>query len=158
MVTSAIVRDLARPELSFEIDIHAIRRTAADHERRPLADDCLLATWPQSRWVRAGKFLFLQGQSGIALKGGGFSGKGDPGTQTEQAMKNVRALVEEAGGSLEDICKITTNLTDVAYRSAVYPVIGEHLRGVHPVSTGLVMKALSRPEMDVLVDIFAVIE
>ncbi len=158
VVTSTIVKDLARPELNFEIDIHAIRRTGADHERRPLADDCLLATWPQSRSVRAGKFLFIQGQSGVALDGGGFSGKGDPGTQTEQAMQNVRVVVEEAGGSLEDICKITTNLTDVAYRSAVYPVLGEHLRGVHPVSTGLVMKALPRPEMDVLVDIFAVID
>ena len=84
--------------------------------------------------------------------------RGDPGTQTEQAMQNVRVVVEEAGGRLEDICKITTNLTDVAHRSAVYPVLGEHLRGVHPVSTGLVMKALPRPEMDVLVDIFAVID
>ena len=42
-------------------------------------------------------------------------------------------------------------------REAVYRKIGEHLKGVFPVSTGLVVSALARPEWLVEVDVTAVI-
>ena len=58
---------------------------------------------------------------------------------------------------MEDICKITPMVTDHASRAAVYPVLGRHLRGVHPTSTGLVVNALSHPELDFEIDVFAVI-
>ncbi len=48
-------------------------------------------------------------------------------------------------------------LTDPRYREAVYRVVGKWLKGVYPVSTGLVIQALARPEWVVEVDVFAVI-
>jgi enamine deaminase RidA (YjgF/YER057c/UK114 family) len=106
--------------------------------------------------VRAGNFVFLRGQVGQALDGSNV-GTGDAAAQTEQAMKNVKQLLEEQGAKLADICKITIYLTDPRYREAVYRVVGKWLKGVYPVSTGLVIQALARPEWVVEVDVFAVI-
>lgn len=157
-VTRTVVKDLARPELNFEIDVHAIlRNDGAEHVRRPSPESSSGVDWPQAQCVRAGDFLFLQGQSGLTLDRSDFAGKGNPAVQTEQAMENIRVLLEGAGSGMGDICKITTYVTDAANRRHVYPVLGRHLKGVHPASTGLVMKALSHPEMDVLIDVFAVV-
>ena len=109
-----------------------------------------------SRAVRAGNLVFLQGQTGRTFDGG-FVGKGDPAAQADNAMKCVRTLLEEAGARMEDICKITTYVTEPSYRSLVYPVIARHLKGVHVVSTGTVVKALATPEIDFEIDVFAVV-
>jgi enamine deaminase RidA (YjgF/YER057c/UK114 family) len=106
--------------------------------------------------VKAGRHIFLRGQTGFDLDGH-FVGAGDAAAQAEQAMKNVKQLLEEAGSGLDHICKITTYITDRAYREAVYNVIGRHLKGVHPCGTGLVVRGLALPEMMMEVDIDAVI-
>ena len=106
--------------------------------------------------VRAGNHIFLRGQVGQDLKGR-MVGIGDPAAQAEQAMKNVKVLLEEQGALMEDICKVTIYITDRAYREPVYRVVGKWLKGVYPVSTGLVIQALARPEWVVEVDVFAVI-
>ena len=72
-------------------------------------------------------------------------------------MRNVKPLLEEAGSRLDDICKIVIYLTDIRHREAVYAVVGRWLNGVHPVSTGLVVSALARPEWVVEIDATAVI-
>src|SRR5262249_17786058 len=76
---------------------------------------------------RAGNFIFLRGQTGFTLDHK-FVGKGDAAAQADQAMKNVKALLEEAGAKMENICKITTYITDRAYREPVYAVVGRHLK------------------------------
>jgi enamine deaminase RidA (YjgF/YER057c/UK114 family) len=107
--------------------------------------------------VRAsGTHVFLRGQVGQDLEGR-MVGVGDPAAQAEQAMKNVKTLLEEQGARLEDICKITVYITDRAYREAVYRVIGKWLKGVFPVSTGLIVQGLARPEWVMEIDAFAVI-
>ena len=106
--------------------------------------------------VKAGRHIFLRGQTGFDLEGG-FVGVGDAAAQAEQAMKNVKVLLEEAGSKLEHICKITTYIIDRGYREAVYNVIGRHLRGVYPCGTGLIVRGLALPEMLVEIDIDAVI-
>ena len=109
-----------------------------------------------SRAVRAGQFVFLQGQTGQTLDGG-FVGKGDPTAQADNAMKCVKILLEEEGARMEDICKITTYVKDHSYRELVYPVLARHLDGVYPVSTGLVVTTFGHPDTDFEIDIFAVI-
>ena len=103
-----------------------------------------------------GTQIFLRGQVGQDLEGG-MVGVGDPAAQTEQAMSNVKVLLEEQGARLEDICKITIYITDRAYREAVYRVVGKWLKGVFPVSTGLIVQGLARPEWVMEIDVWAVI-
>lgn len=106
--------------------------------------------------VKAGNLVFLRGQVGADLDGNTV-GINDPGAQAEQAMRNVALLLEEAGSKLEDICKITIYITDRAYREPVYRAIGKALEGVFPVSTGLIVQGLARPEWLMEIDVIAVI-
>ena|SRR5215203_947312 len=107
--------------------------------------------------VVAGNLVFLRGQVGQDLETSESVGIGDAAAQANQAMANVKQLLEEAGARLDDICKITVYLTDSGYREEVYRTIGRWLQGVFPVSTGLVVKSLARPEWVVEIDVFAVI-
>lgn len=106
--------------------------------------------------VRAGNLVFLRGQVGSDLEGN-LVGEGDPAAQADQAMRNVKQLLEEAGAELGDICKITVYIIEREYREPVYRSIGKWLKGVFPVSTGLIVKGLARPEWLMEIDIIAVI-
>jgi enamine deaminase RidA (YjgF/YER057c/UK114 family) len=110
-----------------------------------------------SQAVIAGNTVFLRGQVGQDLDTGESVGIGDPAAQAEQAMRNIEQLLGEAGARLDEVCKIVIYLTDIRYREPVYRVAGRWLRGVHPVSTGLVVSALARPEWLVEIDATAVI-
>lgn len=107
--------------------------------------------------VVAGNTVYLRGQVGQDLETRESVGVGDPAAQAEQAMQNIALLLDEAGAELQDIVKIVIYLTDARYRDAVYPVVGRWLKGVFPVSTGIVVTALARPEWVVEVDAIAVI-
>ena len=107
--------------------------------------------------VARGTMVFLRGQVGQDLETRESVGIGDPAAQAEKAMSNIKMLLEEAGGKLEDICKITIYITDPRYREPVYRTVGKWLKGVHPVSTGLIITGLARPEWVVEVDAIAVI-
>ena len=98
--------------------------------------------------VARGRMVFVRGQVGQDL---------DTAAQAHQAMSNIERLLGEAGASLQHICKITIYLTDQRYREAVYRTIGGWLKGVYPVSTGIVVVALARPEWLVEGDVIAVI-
>lgn len=106
--------------------------------------------------VVAGNMVSLRGQIGQDLDTRESVGKGDVAAQTEQAMYNIKMLLEESGSKLEDICKITVYLTDVRYRETVYNIMGRWLKGVFPVSTGLMITSLARPEWWVEIDVIAV--
>jgi enamine deaminase RidA (YjgF/YER057c/UK114 family) len=107
--------------------------------------------------VIAGNTIYLRGQIGQDLDTAESVGIGDVEAQTEQAMANIALLLGEAGGDLEDIVKITIYLVDPAYREVVYRVVGRWLQGVYPVSTGIVVSALARPEWWVEIDCIAVL-
>lgn len=159
VVTSTVVKGLAQPEIDFEIDVFALLPGDSGHQRFGIADsdDPSDLGCPLSRVVCAGNFVFLQGQNGLRLDGSGLVGRGDPAAQADQAMLNTKVLLAEAGARMEDICKITTYVVDHEHRAAVYPVLGQHLRDVNPSTTGLVVKALSHPELDFEIDVFAAI-
>jgi enamine deaminase RidA (YjgF/YER057c/UK114 family) len=101
--------------------------------------------------------VFVRGQIGQDLDTSESVAVGDAAGQAEKAMANIAMLLEEAGSKLEDVCKITIYLVDPRYREPVYRTVGRWLKGVHPVSTGIVVSALARPEWLVEIDAIAVI-
>ena len=107
--------------------------------------------------VVAGNTVYLRGQIGQDLDTRESVGVGDVIAQTEQALGNIALLLQESGSALEDIVKVVVYLTDVRYRDPVYQVMGRWLKGVFPVSTGVVVTALARPEWLVEIDAIAVI-
>ena len=107
--------------------------------------------------VVAGRTVYLRGQIGQNLDTSESVGIGDIEAQAEQAMANIDLLLREAGSELSHIVKVVVYLIDPRYREPVYRVMGRWLKGVYPVSTGLVVSALARPEWLVEIDATAVI-
>lgn len=107
--------------------------------------------------TRGGTTIWLRGQVAQNLDDATNIESRDPVDQTHKAMQNIRQLIEEAGGKMEHLVKIVVYITDVRYREAVYRTLGEYIKGVHPVSTGIVVPALARPEWIVEIDATAVI-
>jgi enamine deaminase RidA (YjgF/YER057c/UK114 family) len=106
--------------------------------------------------VVAGGVVYLRGQIGQDLDSAESVGIGDVEAQAERAMANIDQLLQEAGSSLEHVVKVVVYLVDPRFREPVYRVMGRWLKGVHPVSTGIVVSALARPEWLVEIDATAV--
>jgi enamine deaminase RidA (YjgF/YER057c/UK114 family) len=107
--------------------------------------------------VARGTMVFLRGQCPQDLDTGRDIGSHDPSEQAHKVMQNIRQLLEECGARMEHLCKVVVYLTDVRHREAVYRVMGEYITGVHPVSTGVVVTALARPNWLVEIDATAII-
>lgn len=104
-----------------------------------------------------GTMVFVRGQVGQDIDD--FKSIPEQGAyeQADQAMRNVKQLLEEAGAKLEHICRIQVYITRRKYRDDVYQAIGKWLKGVYPVSTGLIVKGLARPEWVMEIEATAVI-
>lgn len=107
--------------------------------------------------VVANGVVYLRGQIGQDLETRESVGIGDVEAQAEKAMANIAELLEVTGSSLADIVKVVVYIIDPRHREPVYRVMGRWLQGVYPVSTGLVVSALARPEWLVEIDATAVI-
>lgn len=107
--------------------------------------------------IARGTTVYLRGQIGQDLDSSECVSIGDAAGQTEQAMKNIDMLLKECGSELDHICKLTIYISDPRYREDVYRVVGRWLKGVFPVSTGIVVTAFARTEYLVEVDATAVI-
>ena len=77
--------------------------------------------------VRAGNTVYVRGQIGTDFEGN-LVGLGDPQKQAEQAMKNVKQLLEEAGSDLSHIVKTTTYIIDPLPRARL-PGSGQVAQG-----------------------------
>ena len=107
--------------------------------------------------TQGGKTVWMRGQCPQNLDDAKNIDSHDPAEQTHKVMQNIRQLVTEAGGEMSHVVKLVVYITDIRHREAVYRTMGEYIKGVHPVCTGLVVQALARPEWLVEIDATAVI-
>ena len=107
--------------------------------------------------TKGGKTVYLRGQCPQNLDDAKNIGSHDPAEQTHKVMQNIKQLIEEAGGDMSHLVKVVVYITDVRHREAVYRTMGEYIKDVYPVSTGLVVQALARPDWLVEIDGTAVI-
>ena len=107
--------------------------------------------------THGGRTVWMRGQCPQSLDNATNIDSQDPSDQTHKVMQNIRQLIEEAGGNMTHLVKIVVYITDARHREAIYRTMGEYLKGIHPVSTGLVVQSLARPEWLVEIDATAVI-
>ena len=107
--------------------------------------------------TEGGKTVWMRGQCPQNLEDGINISSMDPTEQTHKVMQNIKQLIEEAGGSMNHLVKIVVYITNIKNREVIYQVIGEYIKNVHPVSTGLVVERLAIPEWLVEIDATAVI-
>jgi enamine deaminase RidA (YjgF/YER057c/UK114 family) len=159
--TGLVVAGLSHPELMVQIDADAVIGAAVTRLRTFELKDWFGQdiAW-QGAMVAAGpRDIFIRGQTGAALDGSAMAGPGrrpeDAAAQADVALTNLESLLREAGSGMDEVCKITVYISDRAYRHAVYPVIGRHFRGIHPVSTGLIVPGFARPDILFEIDVQA---
>src|SRR5215211_1924877 len=115
--------------------------------KRVVAPPFIHTTTGYSHAVQAGNTLYIAGQVAIDPEGN-LVGEGNIEAQVEQVWRNLKSVLGYAGGSVDDIVKITVFTTDIAHRpaiaaarDAVFP------NGRFPASTFLVVQSLARPEL-----------
>lgn len=105
--------------------------------------------------IRAGNHIFMMGQVSWDLDGKTIPN--EPGAQADQAMSNIKTVLEDAGSKLDHIVKMTVYITDWRHREAVYGAMGKWMKGIPYCSTGVTVAGLARPEWIVEIDVTAVI-
>jgi enamine deaminase RidA (YjgF/YER057c/UK114 family) len=106
---------------------------------------------------KTGTPVFIAGELPLDIDGK-LVGEDDIRTQMAQVYKNLEAVVEAAGGTKDDIVRITTYTTDLSYRDPIMEMRREFFTpGKMPTSTFLVVAGLARPEYLVEMDAVAVI-
>lgn len=152
--TGLIVAGLPLPEMIVQIDAEAAITAAPPKVTRPYDFDNWHGqgfSWRGATILATADEFFVRGQTGAPLDHSAVPARGrthsDAAAQAELAMENLATLLAEAGAARDDICKITVYISDRAYRSAVYPVIGKFLGTARPVSTGIITAGFSRPEV-----------
>lgn len=104
-----------------------------------------------SQGTLAGNLLFVAGT--IATnEHGEVVGKGDIKVQTRQVLENIKAVIEEAGGTLGDVTRTTVFLTDFANYSGMNEVYSAYFSS-DPPARATVRVSLRNP--DVLIEIEA---
>ena len=101
------------------------------------------AIGPYSQAIQTGNLLFLSGQLGIDPTTGDFV----PGTvseQTEQVFKNIRAVLAEAGLTLDHVVKTTVFLADMADFAAMNAVYNTYFTQPYPARSTIAAKALPK--------------
>ncbi|MDR2071010.1 MAG: RidA family protein [Treponema sp.] len=111
------------------------------------------AIGPYSQGIITGNLVFTSGQIPLSAETGEVSGA-DIAEQTEQVIKNLKAVLEAAGSSLENVVKTTCFLADMGDFAAFNEVYAKHFTG-KPARSTVAVKQLPR---NVLVEIEALAE
>lgn len=155
MAWAVTVANLQRStQESFEMTHQRIRKfnTKDTYPEQNLDNDLC-----QAVVTKAGRTVWMRGQCPQNLDDARNIESHDPAEQTHKVMQNIRQLIEEAGGDMSHLVKLVVYITDVRHRETVYRTMGNYIKGVYPVSTGLVVQALARPDWLVEIDATAVI-
>lgn len=105
------------------------------------SDKAALPIGPYSQAIQAGNFIFVAGEKGIDPK----TGKIVPGgiaAETRQTLENIKAILAEAGATLDDAVSSTVHMTDLAEFQQMNQVYAEYFRNMPPGRTTVQVPAL----------------
>lgn len=95
--------------------------------------------------TEGGRLLFVAGQT-ASDQNGNVVGKGDIKAQTKQVFANLKAVLEEAGGTLDDLVMTTTYIVDRKYREGYNEVRHGLYKGDPATSTLVIITGLAHPD------------
>jgi 2-iminobutanoate/2-iminopropanoate deaminase len=124
--------------------------TITTPEARPVAN------YKMATRMEGGRLLYVSGQVSWDTSGN-IVGKGDVGAQARQTFRNLRQVLQAAGGDLGSLMKMTTYITRIEDRPAVAEARGEVFDGEVPASTLIVVKSLFHPDFLVEIEGVAVV-
>ena len=89
---------------------------------------------------------------------GNVVGEGDVRLQTETVLDHVKTVVEEAGGGMEDIVKVTVFISDMGLYDEIHEIRRRYFEEPYPASSMVEVTALLDPRLLIEIEAVAVIE
>jgi 2-iminobutanoate/2-iminopropanoate deaminase len=105
----------------------------------------------------SGRTIYVSGQVSLDAEGN-VVGEGDIKLQTETVLEHVKTVLEEAGGGIEDIVKVTVFITDMGLYEEIHEVRRRYFEEPYPASSMVEVSALIDPRLLIEIEAVAVIE
>lgn len=105
----------------------------------------------------SGRLVFI---SGMLAKGadGKLIGVGDIAAQTRQVCENLKAAVEQAGGTLDDICRVDVYVRNMEHFDDIHKVRREYFSSPPPASTMVEITKMTTPDALIEINAIAVVQ
>ena len=100
------------------------------------------AIGPYSQAIQAGNLIFVSGQLPIDAASGEMPS--DIKAQTRQSIANIKAILAEAGATLDNVVKTTVFLADMSYFGPMNEVYAEEFKKVYPARCAFAVKELPK--------------
>jgi enamine deaminase RidA (YjgF/YER057c/UK114 family) len=110
-----------------------------------------------SHVAKVEKTLYIAGQVAKDVQGN-LVGKGDFEAQARQAYTNLKNILQEAGGGLKNIVKMTTILTHYGYQESHRAIKTEFFGEIAPPNTLMIIESLASPDYMIEVEAIAVLD
>ncbi len=110
-----------------------------------------------SQAIKVGTTVYLSGQIPLVPESMELV-EGDMRAQIEQVFKNLRAVTEAAGGSLQSIVKLNIFLTDLSHFPLVNEIMADYIQQPYPARAAVGVAQLpkgSQVEMDAVMELDA---
>lgn len=111
------------------------------HKEKFETQNAPAAVGPYSQAIRTGDFLFLSGQIGIdptikRIVDGGIE------AQAHQVLKNVSAVLENVGLSMDHVVKTTVFLKDMTHFKIVNDIYSQYFKSPFPARSAIAVQGL----------------
>src|SRR5436190_5215952 len=103
-----------------------------------------------------GRIVFISGMASRRADGT-IAGIGDIEAQTRQVCENLKAAVEEASGSMDDICRVDVYVRNMEHFEQIHKVRREYFRPPAPASTMVEVCKMTSPDYLIEINAIAVI-
>src|SRR3954466_1840022 len=103
-----------------------------------------------------GRLVFISGMTSRRADGT-IAGIGNIKEQTKQVCENVKAAVEEAGGTMHDVCRVDVYVRNMEHFDAIHEVRREYFKAPLPASTMVEVCKMTSPEYLIEINAIAVV-
>jgi 2-iminobutanoate/2-iminopropanoate deaminase len=104
-----------------------------------------------------GRLVFVSGMT-ARRPDGSIAGIGDIEKQTRQVCENIKAAVEGAGGTMDDVCRVDVYVRNMEHFDAIHKVRREYFKPPLPASTMVEVTKMVSPDYLIEINAIAVIQ
>lgn len=104
-----------------------------------------------------GRLVFISGMTARRADGS-IAGIGDIEAQTRQVCENIKAAVEEAGGRMEDICRVDVFVRNMEHFDLIHKVRRDYFKPPAPASTMVEVCKMTSPDYLIEINAIAVVD
>jgi len=116
-----------------------------------------LGIYSQAVKAEGNRLLFISGMT-ARDKGGNIVGKGDMKAQTRQVLENIKAVLEKAGASFDQIVKVTVFITDMSRFKEIHEIRAQYFKKDYPASSMVQVSGLVSPDMMIEIEAIALLD